>query len=124
MKFNLFVIATFIAASDAIRLDGISLTGSSQNGDIILSTLDGKDKGIETGAPIPICNGENAGACSEPIEVNTHRIRRPFKRAAPGDPDFAAQEAADKAAVPHLKSQGFTQVESVEIVAKKSEEKK
>jgi hypothetical protein len=41
-----------------------------------------------TGAAIPICNGANAGACTEADEVVKHRLRRPFKRAAPGDPDY------------------------------------
>jgi hypothetical protein len=41
-----------------------------------------------TGAPIPICNGANEGKCTEADEVVKHRLRRPFKRAAPGDPDY------------------------------------
>jgi len=41
-----------------------------------------------TGPAIPICNGANAGNCTEAAEVVKHRIRRPFKRAAPGDPDY------------------------------------
>ena len=50
-----------------------------------------------TGDPIPICNGANSSNCVEASVVIQKRIRRPHKRAAPGDPDFAAQEAADKA---------------------------
>ena len=53
-------------------------------------------QGPESGAPIPICNGANAGACTEADEVVKNRLRRPHKRAAPGDPDYPAQEAADK----------------------------
>ena len=49
------------------------------------------------GDAIPICNGANAADCTEADEVVKHRLRRPNKRAGPGDPDFAAQEAADKA---------------------------
>ena len=41
-----------------------------------------------TGDAIAICNGANAGKCTEASEVVKHRIRRPFKRAAPGDPDY------------------------------------
>ena len=46
-----------------------------------------------TGDPIPICNGANSSNCTEADEVVKHRTRRPHKRAAPGDPDYAAQEA-------------------------------
>ena len=49
------------------------------------------------GAPIAICNGANAGSCVTAEEVTTKKLRRPFKRAAPGDPDWAAQEKADAA---------------------------
>jgi hypothetical protein len=41
-----------------------------------------------TGDAIPICNGANAGACEEAHEVVKHRMRRPGKMAAPGDPDY------------------------------------
>ena len=47
-----------------------------------------------TGAPIPICNGANSNDCTEADVVVKHRVRRPHKRAAPGDPDYAAQQAA------------------------------
>ena len=47
-----------------------------------------------SGAPIPICNGANSNDCTEADVVVQHRIRRPHKRAAPGDPDYAAQQAA------------------------------
>ena len=50
-----------------------------------------------TGAPIPICNGANSSDCTEADVVVQHRIRRPHKRAAPGDPDYAAQQKADAA---------------------------
>ena len=50
-----------------------------------------------TGAPIAICNGLNAGKCVTAEEVNTKAVRRPFKRAAKGDPDYEAQEKADAA---------------------------
>ena len=55
------------------------------------------DEDRSTGDPIPICNGANSSNCTEASVVVKHRVRRPHKRAAPGDPDFAAQEAADKA---------------------------
>ena len=54
-------------------------------------------KDPSTGDPIPICNGANSSNCTEADVVVRHRIRRPHKRAAPGDPDWAAQEKADAA---------------------------
>ena len=48
----------------------------------------GSPHGEGTGAAIAICNGLNAGHCTEAAEVVKHRIRRPGKRAAPGDPDY------------------------------------
>ena len=53
-----------------------------------------------TGAVINICNGANAGNCVTAEEVNTKKLRRPYKRAAPGDPDYEAQEKADAARKP------------------------
>ena len=53
-------------------------------------------KDPSTGAPIPICNGANTGNCMEASEVVKHAVRRPHKRASPGAPDWAEQEAADK----------------------------
>ena len=50
-----------------------------------------------TGAPIAICNGANKGKCVTAEEVTTKHLRRPYKRAAPGDPDWAEQEKADAA---------------------------
>ena len=47
-----------------------------------------------TGDAIPICNGANEGACTDASEVVKHRIRRPFKRAAPGDPDYVEDPPA------------------------------
>lgn len=41
-----------------------------------------------TGAAIAICNGANAGHCTEADEVVKHKLRRAGKRAAPGDPDY------------------------------------
>jgi len=41
-----------------------------------------------TGGAIAICNGYNNGHCTEAADVVRHRLRRPFKRAAPGDPDY------------------------------------
>jgi len=41
-----------------------------------------------TGAAIAICNGLNQGHCTEADEVVKHRLRRPFKQAAIGDPDY------------------------------------
>ena len=54
-------------------------------------------RGEPYGAPIHICNGANAGNCTEACVVNTHRVRIPHKRAAEGDPDYPAQEAQDAA---------------------------
>ena len=50
-----------------------------------------------TGKPINVCNGLNDGDCQNADEINTKRIRRPHKRAAPGDKDYPAQEKADAA---------------------------
>jgi hypothetical protein len=41
-----------------------------------------------TGAAIAICNGFNQGHCTEAEEVVKHRLRRPFKQPAIGDPDY------------------------------------
>lgn len=60
-------------------------------------------KGNGSGEPIPICNGANAGHCTEADVVVVNHRRRPHKRAAPGDEDFPAQEAAD--ALHHTLSQ-------------------
>ena len=76
MKFGFVLAALFMATTDA-------------------ATIQKNDR--STGAPIPICNGANSHDCTEASVVVQHRVRRPHKRAAPGDPDFAAQEAADKA---------------------------
>ena len=64
---------------------------------LVASTQAIKLAGSGTGDAIPICNGANSHNCVEADVVVQHRVRRPNKRAAPGDPDFAAQEAADKA---------------------------
>ena len=32
-------------------------------------SLDKKSKGVESGLPIPICNGANQGACFEPENI-------------------------------------------------------
>mgnify|MGYP001060097367 CR=1 FL=1 len=40
------------------------------------------------GEPIAICNGAIQGSCTEAEDVVKHRLRRAYKRAAPGDPDF------------------------------------
>ena len=42
------------------------------------------------GAAIPICNGANAGKCTEADAVVIKKLRRDGKRAAPGDPDYDA----------------------------------
>jgi hypothetical protein len=47
-----------------------------------------------TGESIAICNGMNTGHCTEAAEVVKHRLRRPGKRAAPGDPDYVDDVAA------------------------------
>lgn len=48
----------------------------------------GSPHGEGTGNAIAICNGYNANHCTEASEVVRHRLRRPGKRAAPGDPDY------------------------------------
>jgi hypothetical protein len=48
----------------------------------------GSPHGEGTGPAIAICNGMNAGRCTEASEVVKHRLRRPGKRAAVGDPDY------------------------------------
>ena len=58
------------------------------------------DSDPKYGAPIAICNGLNNGNCVTAEEVNTKKIRRAGKRAAPGDPDYEAQEKADAARTP------------------------
>ena len=68
MKFT-FAILALVATSQAILL---------QKG------------GIETGDPIPICNGANSSNCTEADEVVKHRRRRPHKQPAPGDSDYKA----------------------------------
>ena len=50
---------------------------------------------LSTGKPINVCNGLNDGDCQNADQINKKRIRRPHKRAAPGDPDYEAQEKAD-----------------------------
>jgi len=57
---------------------------------------------LSSGPPIPICNGANIGNCTEADVVVVNAIRRPHKRAAAGDSDFPAQEAADAARVASL----------------------
>ena len=74
MKFG-FVLATLVVFAEAARIS----KGDRGSGD-----------------PIPICNGANSHDCTEASVVVQHRVRRPHKRAAPGDKDFKAQEAADK----------------------------
>ena len=75
MKYT-FVIAAVVAFTQAVKLE---------------------KQDLSTGPPIPICNGMNAGNCTEADVVVVNAIRRPNKRAAKGDKDFAAQEAADAA---------------------------
>lgn len=48
----------------------------------------GSPHGEGTGDAIAICNGLNNGHCTEAADVVRHRLRRPGKRAAPGDPDY------------------------------------
>ena len=50
---------------------------------------------LSTGKPINVCNGLNDGDCEDAASINKKKARRAHKRAAPGDPDYAAQEAAD-----------------------------
>ena len=45
-----------------------------------------------TGEAIAICNGTNDGHCSEADEVVMHRLRRPGKQPAVGDPDYVDSE--------------------------------
>ena len=75
MRTALYIASILVASSQALSLEKFS---------------------PDTGAPIPICNGANDGQCTEANDVVVHRVRRPHKRAAKGDPDFPAQEANDK----------------------------
>ena len=73
MKFTI-ILAAFLASSQAVRINpGQSLTQDHT-----------------TGPAIPICNGANAGACTEADDVVIHNYRRDGKRAAKGDPDWKA----------------------------------
>ena len=54
----------------------------------------------DTGATIPICNGANAGRCTEADSVVVKKLRRAGKRAAPGDPDYDAQSSSDSNLIP------------------------
>ena len=76
MKFTFVIAALFLSATQAVML---------------------QKESPDTGAPIPICNGANSHNCVEADVVVKHIYRRPFKRAASGDPDFADQEKADDA---------------------------
>ena len=69
-----FAIAMLLAAVSAIQLEKMDLS---------------------TGKPINVCNGLNDGDCENAASINKKKVRRAHKRAAPGDPDYAAQEAAD-----------------------------
>ena len=40
-----------------------------------------------TGPAIAICNGGNDGRCTEAEDVVMHTLRRPGRKAGPGDPD-------------------------------------
>jgi len=47
----------------------------------------------ETGDIIPVCNGYNSSKCTEVKDILKKKYRRDYKRAAPGDPDYAEQQA-------------------------------
>ena len=49
-----------------------------------------------TGEAIAICNGTNDGHCSEADEVVMHRLRRPGKQPAVGDPDYVDDGPTEK----------------------------
>ena len=85
MKFNLFILATYIATSQSVQINDVKLSQTP-----------------ETGAAIPICNGANAGSCTTADDVVKNKLRRAGKRAAPGDPDFAKQDATDAALLPNV----------------------
>jgi len=55
----------------------------------------GSPHGGGTGGVIAICNGLNSHHCTEAADVVRHRLRRPGKRAAPGDPDYVDDLEAD-----------------------------
>jgi hypothetical protein len=46
------------------------------------------DNFSSTGEAIAICNGLNSYHCTEAADVVRHRLRRPGKAAAVGDPDY------------------------------------
>lgn len=71
MKYST-ILALFLSTAAAVRLEG--------NG---------------TGPPIPICNGANTGHCVEADWVVQHRVRRPHKRAGPGEVGRIEQDIAD-----------------------------
>ena len=48
----------------------------------------GSPHGEGTGEAIAICNGMNTNHCTEAADVVRHRLRRPGKMAARGDPDY------------------------------------
>lgn len=48
----------------------------------------GSPHGEGTGEAIAICNGMNSNHCTEAADLARHRLRRPGKRAAVGDPDY------------------------------------
>lgn len=62
-----------------------------------------------TGEIIAICNGANEGHCTEAADVVKHRLRRPGKMAAPGDPDYVDDSKKEPTAQAVLKSAGLEQ---------------
>ena len=72
MKFTIAIAALFLSSTQAVLL---------QKGD------------GSTGEIIPICNGANSNNCTEADEVVKHRLIRPYKKAAEGEPAYASQQA-------------------------------
>lgn len=62
-----------------------------------------------TGPAIAICNGLNEGHCTEAEEVVKHRLRRPFKQPAIGDPDYVDDSKPDSKIQAALKAVGLEQ---------------
>ena len=78
----------------------------------------GSPHGEGTGSAIAICNGLNNGHCTEAADVVRHRLRRPGKRAAPGDPDYVDDDPA--LLIQKSKSNMFAQAKGQEPVTAES----
>jgi len=75
----------------------------------------GSPHGEGTGDSIAICNGLNNGHCTEAADVVRHRLRRPGKRAAPGDPDYVDDDPS--LLIQKSKSTMFAQAKGKEPVS-------